>query len=350
MIFLEAVFWTATACPTEAFGHRLACRVRVTPPLDQVTVTRSPALITCWAATSRRPTAAPARSGRRAAMPTMASASAGRRTGAPAALAQTRSLRLDRSRRRRGCGPRSGPRRCRAACAVAGRLAAPARTTMLAQALRRCSSRGRRGGPRPARRRRPARRSGAGRGGHRHRRRRRRRRTGRPGCTRRRRRRCRPCSVTWPARAGGGEQASAAQRAGAARRHDYDFTWLAAWQHLVGGGDDLGVHLVGPLRDDQGGDFADRVDVRGFGVALHQGAEADRAGRAGGRRRPRRRFPQEQVVADGFEAAFVDEGGQFELADHLRPVWSAWIDLTWPILEIDTSTASGGMVIAGWIW
>src|SRR5262245_44424913 len=53
-------------------------------------------------------------------------------------------------------------------------------------------------------------------------------------------------------------------------------------EHVVGGGDDLGVHLVGALGDDQGRDFGDRVDVGGFGVALLQGADADRARRAGG--------------------------------------------------------------------
>ena len=45
-------------------------------------------------------------------------------------------------------------------------------------------------------------------------------------------------------------------------------------QHLVGGGDDLGVHLVGALRGDQVGDFVDRLDVGLFEIALLQVAEA----------------------------------------------------------------------------
>jgi hypothetical protein len=45
-------------------------------------------------------------------------------------------------------------------------------------------------------------------------------------------------------------------------------------QHLVGCGDNLGIHFIGPLRNDQGGDLADRVDIGGLGVALEQGANA----------------------------------------------------------------------------
>src|SRR5579871_4530318 len=44
-------------------------------------------------------------------------------------------------------------------------------------------------------------------------------------------------------------------------------------QHLVGGRDHLRIHLVGALRHDQRGDLAYRVDVRGLGVALQEGAQ-----------------------------------------------------------------------------
>ena len=49
-------------------------------------------------------------------------------------------------------------------------------------------------------------------------------------------------------------------------------------QHLVGRGDDLGVHLVGALRGDQVGDFLHGLDVRLFEIALLQVAEAVRSG------------------------------------------------------------------------
>ena len=55
-------------------------------------------------------------------------------------------------------------------------------------------------------------------------------------------------------------------------------------QHLVGRGDHLGVHLVGALRRDEGGDLRHGVDVGFLEIALLEVAEALRAGIAGQRR------------------------------------------------------------------
>ena len=90
-------------------------------------------------------------------------------------------------------------------------------------------------------------------------------------------------------------------------------------QHLVGGADDLGVHLVGALRRDQVGDFGDHLDIGLFEVALLQVAEAVGVGDAVLRRAGGRRF-DEQVVADRLQAGLVDEAGQRRSGR----AWSAW--------------------------
>src|SRR3954454_17950994 len=77
-------------------------------------------------------------------------------------------------------------------------------------------------------------------------------------------------------------------------------------QHLVGRADDLGVHLIGALGGDQVGDFGHHLDIGLFEIALLHVAKTVGVGdsvlrRTGGR--PVR----EQIVADGVEAALVDE-------------------------------------------
>src|SRR5690349_21134200 len=64
--------------------------------------------------------------------------------------------------------------------------------------------------------------------------------------------------TAWPARAG--VAISRAARAGTNAFIGLRPQVRRGLEHLVGRGDDLGVHLVGALGDDQGGDFADRVD------------------------------------------------------------------------------------------
>ena len=61
-------------------------------------------------------------------------------------------------------------------------------------------------------------------------------------------------------------------------------------QHLVGCGDDLGVHFVGALRGDQIGDFAHRLDIGLFEIALLQVAEILGVRLAGLRPGPTRAF------------------------------------------------------------
>src|SRR3984957_6344571 len=97
-------------------------------------------------------------------------------------------------------------------------------------------------------------------------------------------------------------------------------------QHLVGGGDDLGVHLVGALGDDKRGDLADRVDVGGFGIALQNGAKALQAGRPH-RRRAGGVGLGEEVVALGLQAGIVEEAGQLELTHLLWRGCASDLDL-----------------------
>ena len=64
-------------------------------------------------------------------------------------------------------------------------------------------------------------------------------------------------------------------------------------QHLVGGADHLGVHLVGALRGDQVGHFRDDVDVGLFEAALRDAAVAFGVGEAVLRRARGRRVGEE---------------------------------------------------------
>ena len=50
--------------------------------------------------------------------------------------------------------------------------------------------------------------------------------------------------------------------------------------HLVGGLDDFGIHLVGPLRADEVTDFLDRIDVGGFEITLVDRRKTGIAGNA----------------------------------------------------------------------
>src|SRR3981189_2966525 len=84
-------------------------------------------------------------------------------------------------------------------------------------------------------------------------------------------------------------------------------------QHLVGGGDDFCVHLVGALRCDQVGDFGDDLDIGRFEVRLLHVAHAVGVGdailrHAGGGR------VLEQIVAYRLQAGPFCEGGGGALA------------------------------------
>jgi len=88
--------------------------------------------------------------------------------------------------------------------------------------------------------------------------------------------------------------------------------------HLIGGADDLGVHLIGALRGDQVGDFRNHLDVGRFKIALLHVAEAVGIGEAVLRRSGSRRVG-EKVVADRLQARLAGtleavEGGRRLLA------------------------------------
>src|SRR5437879_1455161 len=72
-------------------------------------------------------------------------------------------------------------------------------------------------------------------------------------------------------------------------------------QHLVGGADHLGVHLIGALRRDQVGNLGDHLDIGLFEVALLHVAKTVGVGDAV-LRHPRRRGVREKVVADRLQA------------------------------------------------
>ena len=87
--------------------------------------------------------------------------------------------------------------------------------------------------------------------------------------------------------------------------------------HLIAGGDDAAVHLVGALGGDEVGDLTDDVDVAGFDEALEDVAEAWGAGGPGNGVAGGGAF-KEEVLALGFEAGFVGEGRELDGADGLR--------------------------------
>ena len=87
-------------------------------------------------------------------------------------------------------------------------------------------------------------------------------------------------------------------------------------EHLVGGGDDLGVELVAALRLDQFGDLAHRIDRAAFKIALSQRAEAILTGGcdkgvAG------RRCLKKQVRSDRLEPLGVREARKQDLPQQL---------------------------------
>src|SRR5260370_10013028 len=63
-------------------------------------------------------------------------------------------------------------------------------------------------------------------------------------------------------------------------------------QHLVGGADHLGVHLIGALRRDQVGNLGHHLDIGLLEIALLHVAVAVGVGDAVLRRAPRRRGPE----------------------------------------------------------
>src|SRR5258707_14433170 len=85
-------------------------------------------------------------------------------------------------------------------------------------------------------------------------------------------------------------------------------------QHLVGGAEHLGVHLVGALRRDQIGNLGDDLDIGLLEIALLHVAEAVGVGDAVLRHARGRGF-REQIVADRLQARLVDEAGQPDLPD-----------------------------------
>src|SRR3981189_380482 len=80
-------------------------------------------------------------------------------------------------------------------------------------------------------------------------------------------------------------------------------------QHLVGGGHDLCVHLVGALRRDPIGNFGDDLHIGLLEIALLHVAKTVGVGDAVLRRAGRRRV-REQIVADRLQASLVDKAGQ----------------------------------------
>src|SRR5207245_9073108 len=80
-------------------------------------------------------------------------------------------------------------------------------------------------------------------------------------------------------------------------------------QHLVGGADHLGVHLVGALRRDQVGNLGDDLDIGLLEIALlHVAKTVGVGGAVLGRARGRRL--REQVVADRLQAGLVGDPRQ----------------------------------------
>src|SRR5438105_15138039 len=80
-------------------------------------------------------------------------------------------------------------------------------------------------------------------------------------------------------------------------------------QHLVGGADHLGVHLIGALRRDQVGNLGDDLDIGLLEIALlHVAKTIGVGGAVLGRARGRRL--REQIVADRLQAGLVDEARQ----------------------------------------
>src|SRR5205085_5339530 len=85
-------------------------------------------------------------------------------------------------------------------------------------------------------------------------------------------------------------------------------------QHLVGGADHLGVHLIGALRRDQVGTLGDDLDIGLLEIALlHVAKTVGVGGAVLGRARGRRL--REQIVADRLQAGLVDEPRQPDLPD-----------------------------------
>src|SRR5258705_9655013 len=91
-------------------------------------------------------------------------------------------------------------------------------------------------------------------------------------------------------------------------------------QHLVGGADHLGVHLIGALRRDQVGNLGDDLDIGLLEIALLHVAKTVGVGDAVLRRARGRRL-REQVVADRLQPGLVDEPRQSDLPDTCRS-WS----------------------------
>jgi hypothetical protein len=116
-------------------------------------------------------------------------------------------------------------------------------------------------------------------------------------------------------------------------------------QHLVGGGDDLGVQLIAALGLDQFGDLAHRIDRAFLKIALPQGAKPIEPGCRPGR--PRGGGFEKQVRPDRLEPLFVGKAGQGQLAQQFGfdPVGEIGIDLA---RGVDRDAAGvEGMVMPG---
>jgi hypothetical protein len=88
-------------------------------------------------------------------------------------------------------------------------------------------------------------------------------------------------------------------------------------QHVVGGRQHLGIHLVGALGGDHVDHLFDHLHVRAFQRALFQLAEGAVAGTAFVRGAAGGGF-LEQVLAQRLQAGRIDEGGQRQLAQFGR--------------------------------
>src|SRR6185295_18114173 len=88
-------------------------------------------------------------------------------------------------------------------------------------------------------------------------------------------------------------------------------------EHVIGGLDDLRVHLIGALRRDELGNLLHRIDVGVLEVALIHAAKA-RFPRHADDGRARRRRLAVKIAAEWIEAGLIGEIGKRELADQLH--------------------------------
>ena len=83
-------------------------------------------------------------------------------------------------------------------------------------------------------------------------------------------------------------------------------------QHLVAGGNHVGIHFVRTLRGNQFGDLRNDVHVGPFQRALFDQPEIISVRVADDRGR-RSRCLQKEIIADGFKSGRIDEIGKLKL-------------------------------------